>query len=406
MFNRRALFLVLLAVVCTGLNALKPLHIDDAAYAYYSRQDATHPLDPYGFDILWYYEPQPALEVLAPPVLPYTWAAARVLFGERPWAWKWAMLPWTLLLVGSMYALLRRFAAGVELPLTVMTALSPAILPSINLMLDVPALALSLASVHLFLVACDRDSFGRAAAAGFVAGLAMQTKYTGAVAPAVMLLAAATTGRWRLWPAAAVAAAQVFLSWELLMALLYGQSHFLLSLRSSSGSFLDKGALAALFFSYLGGLAPFLVVLGMAALGVRRRWLAAAAALIVAGLRPDRAVRRAFFRRGSAVAASVRIDSNAGMVVSAERGRFRRVRGRRRGRAGLHGPAAVVRRRPARDVVPPAVAGSGGVGLLPADAVPGGAARAGAAGGADAADRPTGGADLHGAAGAGASSGR
>ncbi len=283
MSNRRALLLVLLAVVCTGLNAFKPLHIDDAAYAYYSRQDATHPLDPYGFNILWYCEPQPALEVLAPPVLPYTWAAARALFGERPWAWKWAMLPWSLLLVGSVYALLRRFAAGVELPLTVMTVLSPAILPSINLMLDVPALALSLASVYLFLVACDRDSFGRAAAAGLVAGLAMQTKYTGVVAPAVMLLAAATTGRWRLWPAAAVAAAQVFLSWELLMALLYGQSHFLLSLRANAGSFLDKGALAALFFSYLGGLAPFLVVLGMAALGVRRRWLAAAVVLILAG---------------------------------------------------------------------------------------------------------------------------
>ena len=283
MFNRRALLLVLLAIVCTGLNALKPLHIDDAAYAYYSRQDAAHPLDPYGFDILWYYEPQPALEVLAPPVLPYTWAAARAPFGERPWAWKWAMLPWCLLLVGSVYALLRRFAPGVELPLAVMTVLSPAILPSINLMLDVPALALSLASVYLFLGACDRDSFGRAAAAGFVAGLAMQTKYTGVVAPAAMLLAAATAGRWRLWPAAAVAAAQVFLSWEFLIALLYGQSHFLLSLRASAGSLLNKGALAAIFFSYLGGLAPLLVVLGMAALGVRRRWLAAAVALILAG---------------------------------------------------------------------------------------------------------------------------
>ncbi len=221
--------------------------------------------------------------MLAPPVLPYTWAAARVLFGERPWAWKCALLPWCLLLAWAVYALLRRFAPGVELPLTAMTMLSPAILPSINLMLDVPALALSLASVYLFLVACDRDSFRWAAAAGLFAGLAMQTKYTGAVAPAVMLLAAATTGRWRLWPAAAVAAAQVFLSWEFLIALLYGQSHFLLSLRASAGSILDKGALAAVFFSYLGGLAPFLVVLGMAALGVRRRWLAAAVVLVLAG---------------------------------------------------------------------------------------------------------------------------
>ena len=281
--RRRALFLGLLAVVCTGLNALKPLHIDDAAYAYYSAQDAAHPLDPYGFDILWYYAPQPAMEVLAPPVFPYTWAAARVLCGERPWAWKWAMLPWCLLLAWAVYALLRRFAPGMEGPLTVMTMLSPAILPSINLMLDVPALALSLTAVYLFLIACDRDSIGQAVWAGLFAGLAMETKYTGVVAPAVMLLAAATAGRWRLWPAAAVAAAQVFLSWEWLMALLYGRSHFLTSLRSASGSLLGKGALVAIFFSYLGGLAPFLVVLGMAALGMRRRWLAAAVGAIAAG---------------------------------------------------------------------------------------------------------------------------
>src|SRR5437588_9165421 len=91
---RRALLLALLAALYTGLNALKPLHIDDTAYAYYSAQAAAHPLDPYGFPILWYYEPQPANEVIAPPVLPYGWALSRALFGERPWLWKLALLPW------------------------------------------------------------------------------------------------------------------------------------------------------------------------------------------------------------------------------------------------------------------------------------------------------------------------
>ena len=273
----------MLAFGCTGLNALKPVHIDDSAYTYYSAQDAAHPLDPYGFQILWYYAPQPADEVLAPPVFPYTWAAARVVFGERPWAWKLAMLPWCLLLTWAVYALLRRFAPGMELPLTTMTLLSPAVLPGINLMLDVPALALSLASVNLFLHACDRDSLGRAVLAGLVAGVAMETKYTSALAPAVMLLAAATTGRRRLWPAAAVAAAQVFVSWEFLIALLYGKSHFLFFLRCSSGTLAEKAALFSLFFSFLGGLAPFLALLGLAALGARRCWLAAVTALVAVG---------------------------------------------------------------------------------------------------------------------------
>ncbi len=283
MTTRRILLLVLLALLYTGLNALKPLHIDDAALAMNSRQDAAHPLDPYGFSMLWYYQPQPANEVLGPPVLPYSWALGRVLFGERPWLWKLGLLPWCLLLVFALHGLLRRFAAGVELPLTVMTVLGPALLPSLNLMLDVPALALSLTAVYLFLGACDRDAIGRAVLAGLVAGVAMETKYTGAVAPAVMLLAAATARRWRLWPAAALAAAQVFVAWEFLIALLYGESHFLHSLWASSGSLMQKGSLVMVFFSYVGGTAPFLFVLGLAALGARRRWQAAAAALVVVG---------------------------------------------------------------------------------------------------------------------------
>ena len=283
MTTRRALVLALLAVVCTVLNALKPVHIDDAALAMNSHQDADHPLDPYGFRMLWWYIPQPANEILGPPVLPYSWALGRVLFQERPWLWKLGLLPWCLLLVWGVYGLLRRFAPGLELPLTVMTVMGPALLPSLNLMLDVPALALSLTAVHLFLGACDGDSFGWAVLAGLVAGVAMQTKYTGAVAPAVMLLAAATARRWRLWPAAALAAAQVFAAWEFLIALLYGESHFLFSLRASAGSLGGKGALIVLFFSYLGGTAPFLFLLGLAALGARRRWQAAAAATVLAG---------------------------------------------------------------------------------------------------------------------------
>ncbi len=279
---RHAVFIVLLAAVFTALNAFKPLHIDDAAYAYYSAQDAAHPLDPYGFEVLWYYEPQPADEVMAPPVLPYAWALSRILFGERPWLWKLGLLPWSVLLTWAIYSLLRRFAAGVELPMTALTVLSPAFLPSLNLMLDVPALALSLAAISWFLKACDRKSYGLAVLAGAAAGVAMQTKYTGAVAPVVMLLAAATAGRWQLWPAATVAAIQVFFTWEFLIALLYGKSHFLYFLRGG-GMLAQKAALTPFFFSYLGGLAPVLIVVGLAALGVRRRWLTAATGVVLLG---------------------------------------------------------------------------------------------------------------------------
>src|SRR5579883_780248 len=51
--------LLLLALAYTLLNAIKPLHIDDAAYYRYAAQAAKHPLDPYGFEIFWYQAPQP-----------------------------------------------------------------------------------------------------------------------------------------------------------------------------------------------------------------------------------------------------------------------------------------------------------------------------------------------------------
>jgi hypothetical protein len=279
--TRRLTFPVLLAVVYTALNAVKPLHIDDAAYECYARQMGAKPLDPYGFAVFWWEWPQPANEVLAPPVFCYSWAVAH-RFSDKPVVWKVCLLPWSLLLVFGLRGLLLRFARKLERPLLVLLVLSPALLPSMNLMLDVPALALSVAALNLYFGATDRDSLGQAALAGLVAGLAMQTKYTALLVPGVMLLSSATTGRWRLWPAAVVVAAQLFVAWEFLIALQYGRSHFLLNLSAGGGSLLKVTALPFLS-SYLGGLCPVGIALGLAALGVARRLVWCAMTVMLAG---------------------------------------------------------------------------------------------------------------------------
>jgi hypothetical protein len=281
--NSRIALLFLLALAYTGLNALIPLQIDDAAYACYARQAASHPLDPYGFAILWYNLPDAANDVLAPPVLPYSVAPAVRLFGDRPVLWKLALLPWALLLAFAMHAHLRRFAPGLELELTAFLLFSPALLPSLNLMLDVPALALSLLSVFLFLRACDTGSVGRAVLAGLVSAVAMETKYTGVLAPGAMALATLVYRRPGLGLAAAVTAAHGFLAWELLVAILYGRSHFFNSLAANGTTLEDKYCLIPVFFSYLGGTGPAVVLLGLAATGVSgRRTVAAGAAALAA----------------------------------------------------------------------------------------------------------------------------
>ena len=266
---RSTLVVLALSLLLTGVNAVKPLLIDDAAYQYYAGQIARHPLDPYGFAVNWYHVPEPANDILAPPVFLYSWGLARTIVGETPWAWKLALWPWALLLVGSLQQLLRRLAPGAGLVPLAVLVLSPAILPAMNLMLDLPALALSLAAIVLFLDAVRTDSLSLSAASGVLCGLALETKYTALSTLAVLFLAAALSGRWRLWPVAVLVAAHVFLTWEILIAFLYGESHFLLSLSQQPAPTTEiKLAILSFLPSYLGGLAGSILLLGLAALGV------------------------------------------------------------------------------------------------------------------------------------------
>jgi hypothetical protein len=277
--------LLALALLFTILNALKPVCLDDALYYYRARQVAARPLDPYGFNIFWNDRPEPAIQVLAPPLFPYYWAPAIRLFGEQPVLWKLWLLPLALLLVFSLYALCQRFAPGHELWLTCATIISPVFLPGFNLMLEVPVAALSLLALNLFLRACDRESFALASLAGLISGLAMETKYTAFITVGVMLVYAIIFKRLRLGLLAATLAALVFIAIEGLTALRYGHSHFLYQsgFYGSVNPLKKYIYLAGPLVTLTGALAPGLALLGWTALKVRRRFIVAAAVVVVCG---------------------------------------------------------------------------------------------------------------------------
>ncbi len=280
---RRLLSLVALACAFTLLNAFKPLHIDDTAYCCYAHQIARHPLDPYGFEIHWYDLPKPAHEVLAPPVLPYWWAAGVALFGERPFLWKLWLLPFGLLLVFALHRLLRLYARGLEMPLLWMTVLSPTLLPSFNLMLDVPALALGLGALAVFSRAAARRSWSRALLAGLLAGLAMETKYSALLVPAALLLYALLYRRLRFGIGAAGVAVLFFVGCEAMIASRYGMSHFLLHLQRGPDSLERPFNLVMPLVGILGATASAVGLLGLAALGARR-WVLVSTGLGLAAL--------------------------------------------------------------------------------------------------------------------------
>ncbi len=286
--SRAGLWLGVVAVVATGLNAAKPMRVDDAAYWSYAAQWARHPADPYGFAAFWTQHPVAANRLLCPPVLPLWWSLGMRLFGPAAVvAWKLWLFPWLATLVWAVYRLARRFAPGVAVPLTAAVALSPGVLPAINLMLDVPALAAGLAGLCLGLSAVDRRSVRLALAAGVVFGLAMQTKYTAVTFPlAVMLYAGAGRRGW--WTAAVSAvpgavAVALFAAWEAWVAHRYGASHFMNSLRG-----LDAGARMSPWFTgasvvpLVGCLVPTVGLAALVALDVPPTALAVAAVAVAA----------------------------------------------------------------------------------------------------------------------------
>jgi 4-amino-4-deoxy-L-arabinose transferase-like glycosyltransferase len=282
---RRFAVPVAAALVLTLLNAAKPLYMDDANYYQYAVHIAERPLDPYGFDVYWAPTPQPAYRILTPPLFPYWWALAIRLFGERPFLWKLFSFPFYLLFALSLQVLLRRFARGPDALLLWATALSPAILPSLNLMLDVPALALSLTALAIFVRAADRGSLVLAALAGLVCGLAMLTKYTAFTMLAVILLYALCGGRVRCGLLAASVALGLFGSWEGLVAYLYSRSHFVYHFQVLGMSRLDRRvpSLVLPLVGILGALAPSLTLSAWVALGASRRMILAGAAVAAMG---------------------------------------------------------------------------------------------------------------------------
>jgi hypothetical protein len=277
---------VALALLVTAANAVKPVAVDDTAYLAFAAHVAAAPTDPYGFEVYWYDEPEPAMDILCPPVLPYWLALGVRLVGVEPALLKLWLFPAIWLLAWAVRDLLRRFAGGAEaLPLIV---LSPAVLPMVNLMLDIPAVALGLTALAVFARAADRTSWGLAVAAGLLAALAMQTKYSALIAPAVMGWYGLTHRRIGLAVVAVGSALAGFAAWEAALSARYGTSHFLHHLAdqraSEQGWFADKFELAAPLAGHLGLLAVGVAVYAQRAVGASRPLVAAVVVAWVIGV--------------------------------------------------------------------------------------------------------------------------
>jgi 4-amino-4-deoxy-L-arabinose transferase-like glycosyltransferase len=288
-FFRSPLALSLVVVAC---DAIKPVTIDDTAYLAFARQIAHHPLDPYGFEFFWYARPEPAFEILAPPVVPYWLGLGIAIFGETIALLKLWLLPFVWLFAWSASDLLHRFARGTALLPAIVV--SPAVLPAVNLMIDIPALGLGLAAIALFVRAADGGSRRLALASGVLAALALQTKYTMLIVPPVILWYGLTHARSRVATLAVAVAVGGFAAWEISVVERYGRSHFVHHAASQQiepqpgtspleAFMADKAALAPGLAGQFGCLGVGAGLIAAGAAGISRRWLGWLAAIWAVG---------------------------------------------------------------------------------------------------------------------------
>ena len=115
-----------------------------------------------------------------------------------------------------------------------MTAFSPAILPAFDFMLDVPAYALGLVAIVIFLRALDRQSVWLAIASAWSPRSQPRRNTPGYWRTALVACSLVRAGLpWRGSGGVAVA---LFAGWELFTRAKYGESHFLFALNAGQTS--------------------------------------------------------------------------------------------------------------------------------------------------------------------------
>jgi hypothetical protein len=297
MQNRRTTYslplcALLVALVMNLVNLFEPLTVDDVCHHYYAAQVARAPLQPFEFDVVWHQKPEAAWNVMVAPVNSYYWAPAIALFGDAPVAWKAWYLPLQWLFCYALLCLLQRLVRRHAVALLATIALGPAVLPGVNLMLEVPMLAFAFAGFAVLLRSFERRHLGLAALAGLLFGLAFQTKYSAMGFFAPWCLSGLVFRRWRELALGLAVAVSTALAIEGLVAWSHGGgSYFMRQLEITQRR--DWAHLLRGLFLHVGLLGLPASLLGLRALGLRQSAWWGAVAIYVLGhlliaLYPDR----------------------------------------------------------------------------------------------------------------------
>ncbi len=293
---RADVLLGLLTLLCLLPFSGKAFHIDDPLFIWAAQQITKHPLDPYGFKVVWYASQMSMSEVTKnPPLGSYYAALVGSIAGWSERAMHIGFLLPALALILGTYRLARRFTQSAWIAAAA-TLLTPGfIVSSTSVMCDTMMLALWVVAILFWLKGLEPLNPVYLLASALLMAACPLTKYFGmALIPLLFVYSLVRLRRLGSWTFFLLIPICVLGGYQMWTHSLYGRG--LLSDAAAYTNSLPQGHGASLFaksivgLSFLGGCAltglafvPFLwsrkqilagaVVSGLAGVAIWRGWI-------------------------------------------------------------------------------------------------------------------------------------
>lgn len=206
----------------------RAFHVDDPLFVWSGQQIAKHPLDPYGFQVVWDNFSEPMSEITKnPPLACYYLAAIGSIAGWSERALHLGFLLPALALILGTYRLSMRFTRS-PLIASAATLLTPGVLVSASsVMCDVMMLAFWIWAAVLWMEGMDEGRRSHLIASSLLLGFAALTKYFGiCLLPLLLAYSIARKRKLGWWMLYLLAPVVMLAAYQLWTAILYGHAMF------------------------------------------------------------------------------------------------------------------------------------------------------------------------------------